>query len=329
MLPSQRVTFEDATSADGEPVLIYNPYYKEYLFVSNQKLDDDNIVESHPETYRGESRNLFLLKKQGTDKCLLFHLHLKRYLFVSNNMQGEDHIVEAHPFSEENRNLFQFQLSDQNKLLYKIYNPAYNEYLFVSNDVNGDHILESHKYQDEDRNQFLLELEEEPKLEHIEFYMDQKKVIKPEIPLADLVVGTTECRNESDLPQSTTIKLDKTESYQTSFKHTHGFSIQGGFKFTGGIPWIFGQEVTITISTTQTFEWTSTATSTCTISGQVTVNAEPHRVTLGTVKIEQQEIEVPYKMTFVTKNNTRFYSYGEYKGVTWINVFSHISTEPL
>lgn len=306
----QRVTLEEALC--GEPVLIYSPTYSEYLFVSNDKMDGDNIVESHGVQNRGEARNLFVLQKRGdNDNCLLYNMSNARWLFVSNDKKGGDHVVEAHPDKKEERNMFHLQVVNRDR--YRIYNPSYKEYLFVSNDTkDGDHIVESHPQVDEERNEFLLELAEPPQIERIEFLTYQLKVIEQKAPL---VIGQMRYRNATNVLQSMNFNIAKTESYQSSYTYSHGFAVQVACKFSGGVPCLLGNEMTVTTSTSHTWDSTTTSTSTCTISGHVTANSAPQSDTEAKVMIEQQEVEVPYKMTLLTKNNSRFYSYGVYKGV--------------
>ena len=73
---------------------IYNPTYGEYLFVSNDKMDNDHVVESHP--YANEERNTFeiiVTNIQAHGPFKIYNPTYGEYLFVSNDKKGPDHVV--------------------------------------------------------------------------------------------------------------------------------------------------------------------------------------------------------------------------------------------
>merc|ERR1712018_804352 len=141
---------------NGQPVLLYNPSYAEYLYVSEDLKDKDHVVKSHPG--QNKKGNQFLLHRLDNGLFKIYNIEYKEWLFVSNDRDGRDHIVESHPSSNEARNSFKLEPVGSNGE-YLIYNPSYKEYLFVSNTkLNGDNIVLSHSEKDEKRNRFQLEL---------------------------------------------------------------------------------------------------------------------------------------------------------------------------
>ena len=141
---------------------IYNPSYKEWLYVSTDILRGDNMVESHP--YELDERNEFILEKHNRSGIYrIYNPAYKMYLFVSNDQKKGDHVVEAHGVQNinEDRNGFRFFSVDTGGGTFKIYNPYYEEYLFVSNDTEEqDHVVESHprRHENEERNKFQLQI---------------------------------------------------------------------------------------------------------------------------------------------------------------------------
>merc|ERR1711963_251662 len=143
-------------ASNDQPVLLYNPSYAEYLFVSEDLKDTDHVVKSRPG--RIQNGNQFLLHKLDNGLFKIYNIEYKEWLFVSNDRDGRDHIIESHPSSDEARNSFKLEPVGNNRE-YLIYNPSYKEYLFVSNTkLNGDNIVLSHPEKDEKRNRFHLQL---------------------------------------------------------------------------------------------------------------------------------------------------------------------------
>lgn len=133
---------------------LYSPAYQSYLFVSNDKKGQDNIVETHQSV---ESRNTFVLEAAGNSLYRIRNIAYNRYLFISNDTYGGDKVVEAHPYRGEQRNLFRFEEESDGTFL--IFNEATGLYLFVSNDKKGgDCIVEGHssEFKNEYRNKFAL-----------------------------------------------------------------------------------------------------------------------------------------------------------------------------
>ncbi|XP_065652749.1 uncharacterized protein LOC136080052 [Hydra vulgaris] len=319
---NQTLTVEEAFDS-GEPVLLYNPTYKEYVFVSNDMITGDNIVESHP--YRDEPRNLFVLQKKSDSTGLIYNPTYKRWLFVSNNKNGSDHIVEAHPYENEERNKFYFERVDNGN--YLLYNPSYKEYVFVSNDKESqDHVVEAHPYPNEQRNEFKLVMVENPKVNHVQYYMDQIQTLNAMQPVT---VSEKELINRTSLVQSMSINVSKTESYESTYTYTNGFRIEFFAKFNGGIPCLFGEEVSVTTETTFNWSNSTTASSSLQISGGFTINAAPNGITTAFCKIQLKRATIPYKMTLVSKNGNTFYSYGNYEGVVLMSLFCETDEKPL
>merc|ERR1711872_733227 len=90
--------------ASNDPVLLYNPSYAEYLFVSEDLKDTDHVVKSHPG--QNKKGNRFLLHALDNGLFKLYNIEYKEWLFVSNDRDGRDHIIESHPSSDEARNSF-------------------------------------------------------------------------------------------------------------------------------------------------------------------------------------------------------------------------------
>merc|ERR1711902_185895 len=84
---------------NDQPVLLYNPSYGEYLFVSEDLKDTDHVVKSHPS--RSQNGNQFLLLKLDNGLFKIYNIEHKEWLFVSNDRDGRDHIVESLPSSDE------------------------------------------------------------------------------------------------------------------------------------------------------------------------------------------------------------------------------------
>lgn len=138
----------------GQPYMIKHPYTETYLFLSNDKLGGDNVLEAHKNL---EGRNLFILVGASLDKVKIFHLETEKYLFISNDKKGGDPVVEAHAVADEERNYMSIlPVRDADNAVYiKDHvdgTPNDGKFLFVSNDkMNGDHVVEAHKFRHEDK----------------------------------------------------------------------------------------------------------------------------------------------------------------------------------
>ena len=85
-----------------------------YLFVSNDQIDSDNVVEASDKPENKESTHFqfifppkFELEKQP-GIFYIYNRSYKKYLFVSNDEINGNNIVEAHKNKNEERNLFNF-----------------------------------------------------------------------------------------------------------------------------------------------------------------------------------------------------------------------------
>ena len=155
-------TLPEKMANSGVHFRIYNPSYQEWLFVSNDILNGDNMIESHPSEL--EDGNRFILVNHQSSRCYgIYNLTYNKYLFISFYQSGKDHYVEAHGVDEINeradRNGFRFIPGDTSGGTFKIFNPSSSEFLFVSNEKSGrDHMVEGHPHENEERNKFQLQI---------------------------------------------------------------------------------------------------------------------------------------------------------------------------
>ncbi|OMJ75491.1 hypothetical protein SteCoe_25340 [Stentor coeruleus] len=115
---------------------IENTYYNEYLFVSGDKKNGDNVVETRSQIL---GRSEFHLIK-NSEGYLFFNPQYNKYIFLSDSdkIKG-DRVLEAHSniFS---KSYFEIHKKDQG---FVIKNIKHSEYLFVSGDIiNGDRVVE-------------------------------------------------------------------------------------------------------------------------------------------------------------------------------------------
>ncbi len=99
----------------NDSALIYNPTYDKYLFVSNDILRGDNVVEAHSPRHKNEPRNKFVFEYlPETNEFYIYNPTYDKYLFVSNDIKNGDNVVEAHgpQWKSEPRNKFEFVLFD-------------------------------------------------------------------------------------------------------------------------------------------------------------------------------------------------------------------------
>jgi hypothetical protein len=133
---------------------IWSPEYAKYLFVSNDAIAGDNLLEAHA---RGDDpRNKFIVQDVGDGRYRIFNPVYGYYLFISRDKKGKDHVVEAHARAGDDRGYFTFEPAGGDR--FRISNPYYDlRYLFVSNDTKaGDNVVEAHRATDEPRNVFQI-----------------------------------------------------------------------------------------------------------------------------------------------------------------------------
>lgn len=166
------LVFSKAFSMDHEgrplqlhqPYMIKHPYTETYLFVSNDKIGGDQVVEAHRAI---EDRNKFMLLGTSLEKVRILHMATGKYLFISNDKKGGDPVVEAHSASEEERNYMTIVKSRviDNVVYIKDHvdgTPNDGKFLFVSNDKEGgDNVVEAHNFtyddkEDSRRNAFMF-----------------------------------------------------------------------------------------------------------------------------------------------------------------------------
>lgn len=136
-------------------VMIYNPQYQQYLFVSGDMDHEDHIVEAH--TGAAEQRNHFDLLDagEGLVKILCHYQKGDLYLFVSEAKDGNDWMVEAHVNADDPRNKFKIEPGDAGS--YRIYCPKKDARLFVSGTLRGgDNVVEARPGMMENRSIFQL-----------------------------------------------------------------------------------------------------------------------------------------------------------------------------
>lgn len=138
----------------GVPIKLFNQSYGRYVFVSNDEIRGDNIVEAHPPA--GEHRNPLLLEHTGEDRFFIYTPPYNKWLFASNDTRAGDNIIEAHTRKDDGRNVFVFQPVNPDEFgRFKIYTAHYNKWLFVSNDMEGpDNVVEAHSDPNQARNVF-------------------------------------------------------------------------------------------------------------------------------------------------------------------------------
>ena len=137
-----------------QPVLIYNPSLKEFMFVSSDVIwfgQHDNYLETHDD--RDDDRNVFEIQTiaGSNDKFNLYNKDKGMYAYVSDRKNGffvrDNHVLGNANKLDNGRFDFEFEESDIDGL-YKMKNVATGKYVFASSDKAGiprDNIIEAGK----------------------------------------------------------------------------------------------------------------------------------------------------------------------------------------
>lgn len=150
----------DAPSDHNPSIKIKSIESKDYIFVSNDKKDSDNVVEARSSANSNQfDFQLIPVVNSDTADFYLYSPKYDKYVFVSGDIENGDNLVEARDLKEiDERFFFTIKLIDKD---IQLYNKKKNQYVFVSYDIrNGDRQVEARSIQkDEFINRTIFQIE--------------------------------------------------------------------------------------------------------------------------------------------------------------------------
>lgn len=318
------ISFQDAV-ASGEPVLLYNSSYHEYLSIAN-------TMETMPGFFWRDGHNQFVLHPTGDGKsAFLFNESYKAWLSLSDTKNE----VVANKFIGEKKSKFQLQSLDDGR--FRIWNPTRDIQLMISDGVKGQDLMSavpvsSLSADQKKSNEFDLELPQNPELVKIIYDLTNMKTLDDK--LAPILLGKFMHRNQTSVTQTANFAINRTELIPSTFTWKSGVKIGGAVTTKTGVNLPFvGAGFSATLSADLSFESgkSNSAATSATFTGVVQVNSAGKMVTTETFQVTQVKAELPYTMILRSKNTGNlFTSCGIYTGnVPNLYVERQTSEKPL
>lgn len=275
------------------PVKLFNKSYGLYVFVSNDEIKGDNIVEAHSSV--DEHRNRFVLEHSGDDLFQIYTPHYDKWLFASNDTRAGDNVIEAHKRKDDDRNVFRFRPVNPGEFgRFNIHTAHYDKWLFVSNDKEGpDNVVEAHLDQNQAREVFDIILPDPIGyvLKDVRYdFAGASPVLSP--PVATGSDTLTNINPSATAHLGTVIERTVTET--TSWSSRWHIRTEVNTEVHAGIPLLIGGS--ISASAEAYFEGTKGGSVTTAVSVKKTISADvpPNsRVKIDWV-ITQNKITLPY-----------------------------------
>jgi hypothetical protein len=163
-------------------------------------------------------------------------------------------------------------------------------------------------------------------IESVDYKTDEGK-IKNTVPV-ELMRQTLS--NDSDVEQTFSFKVNKSETHTSTFEYSSGFTVKIGTEFKAGIPVVgkFGLNVETTNCQTWTFGYSTESKKT--YATDFPIKAPPRTKIIAVTYIKKATLSVPYIMHLKSKKTgVKVDTYGTYSGITTWDLTYALSTEAL
>ncbi|XP_069040038.1 uncharacterized protein [Lepisosteus oculatus] len=135
----------------------------------------------------------------------------------------------------------------------------------------------------------------------LDFSVKDAKILSKE----PLIVGQHDCDNSTgSVPYTATFEFSETVTLESSFTHSHGFTVEVGASttFKAGIPLLAANETTVSINASTTHNWSFTETERKEIVNTSSLNATvpPGEAVRFKAVVQKGIIDVPYTAKVLT-----------------------------